>query len=79
MDRRTAAMEERLNKFEALVSVLPVWKEDLVRQITCVSALGMQARRWALALHHSQAHPANRKTPGELGIPVARSSSMQCN
>jgi saccharopine dehydrogenase-like NADP-dependent oxidoreductase len=31
LNQRTVAMEERLNKFEALISVLPVWKEDLVR------------------------------------------------
>ncbi|KAF5839208.1 hypothetical protein DUNSADRAFT_1344 [Dunaliella salina] len=36
LEYRTAAMEERLNKFEALVSVLPVWKEDLVLRIEAV-------------------------------------------
>uniref|UniRef100_A0A6S8KGD7 Uncharacterized protein n=2 Tax=Dunaliella tertiolecta TaxID=3047 RepID=A0A6S8KGD7_DUNTE len=37
LEYRTADMEERLNKFEALVSVLPVWKEDLALRIETVA------------------------------------------
>lgn len=30
LDRRTGDVEDRLSKFEAMLAVLPVWKEDLV-------------------------------------------------
>ncbi|KAJ9518714.1 hypothetical protein QJQ45_018706 [Haematococcus lacustris] len=34
--RRTSALEERMSKLEALVAVLPTWKEDLLAKIDSV-------------------------------------------